>query len=590
MELKNIDGTLLHHAIIMACESVVRHRESLNAINVFPVADGDTGDNMASTAMSIIQNSQVKPSLRDTLISVANAALTGARGNSGMIFSQFFNGLTEEDQIPDTIDTNLFARLLVMACQSVRKAILHPVEGTIITVMDAWAKAVSDQVPDVLDFNTLLSQSIPAVEKALQSTALTLPVLQEAHVVDAGALGFSEFIKGFSAYLAAPHPIDISAIHLPEVDTHHELPSGDKAPEERYCTEILLTGEALNREQLTMNLEAFGDCIVSSGNSSLSRFHLHCNEPWHVFDLMRKQGTISQAKAQDMLRQYQMAHQNPFPIALVVDSSADLPKALMDKYQVHVISLNMHLDAHHLLDRICINPDTFYDELATLKTYPKTSCPATGIIEEQIRHISAYYQHVLVLPIAKALSATHDAIINASRAFANVHVLDTKSTSAGIGLLLDYAGQMMTEGLDIETIKTRLMAVIPKTKFLVYVHQFDSLIRSGRVNKIRATIAQWAHIKPIITLDESGKGVVCDKAFSETKALTKIIQAMQKWQQTHGLKTYAIVHAGAPDKATAFAQWCSEAFQIPPAFVEPVSSAIGLHAGQGCIGLVGMGE
>ncbi len=588
MTFLTLDATKLHSACLIACEFIIHHRDELNAINVFPVADGDTGDNMASTALSIIQNSSPKPSITDTLRSLANAATLGARGNSGMIFSQFFNGLTEVESLPEQIDTQHFARLLIQASHSVRQAILHPIEGTIITVIDAWAKNTENLAKKISNFQELLTQSLIAANTALQSTATTLAVLKEAHVVDAGALGFYHFIQGFAQYLENPRQLDVTHMHFDSVEPHHDLPSSDTPPNERYCTEIMLTGESIDRDQITHHLEQFGDCIVSSGNASLCRFHLHCTHPHHVFESLLNQGTISQSKAQDMMRQFQMVHQTKFPIALVTDSSADIPQHLLDDHQIHIIQLNMQLDNHHLLDRICINPETFYERLTTLKTYPKTSFPSPGIIEEQIKHIAAHYPQVLILPIAQALSGTHDAIVKATQNFSNVHVVDSKSTSGGLGLLVLYAGQLIASGHSIDDIKQKLLVKISKTHFYVYVHQFESLIRSGRISKIGGRIAQFAHVKPIITLNEQGKGTIYDKAFSETKALSKLIGFVDTLCRTEQLETYAIVHAGAPEKAQDFAELTQEAFGYAPAFIEPVSTAIGLHAGKGCVGLVAM--
>jgi len=588
MEIRHLNSETIHCAILSACNFIINNRENLNAINLFPVADGDTGDNMSATALSMIHLSSAKPTLNETFQSLANSALLGARGNSGMIFSQFFNGLAETKLSAEQINTRAFADLISNASKSVRSAILHPVEGTMITVMDAWSTSTSKLAKEFTCFKKLIQHTLTEVNKTLQNTANILPVLKKAQVVDAGALGFYHFISGFADYLANPRPIDKKQIHWDCIETHHELPADGTPPQQRYCTEIMLFGASIDKKQIALQLEQFGDSVVSSGNENLCRFHLHCKEPADVFTSLFRVGKITQAKAEDMLRQFQMLHQRKYPIALVTDSSADIPQALLDEHQIHLIQLNMQLDGHHLLDRLCMHQDTFYDNLTSLKTYPTTSYPSPAPIEKQIGNLAKHYEQVLILPLSQALSGLHDAICKATAHLANVHVVNSCHTSAGLGLLVNHAAQLITTGHSIEEIKKELLLKTPKINFFVYVNHFDSLIRGGRISKLGGKIAQLAHVKPIITFDKLGKAILFDKTFSEKKGLRQLIHYVNQARQNQSLACYGIVHAGVPEKALLFAQRTSEAFNQPPAFIESASTAIGLHAGKGAIGLVSM--
>jgi DegV family protein with EDD domain len=588
MEMKHLDVSTIHGAFLTACEAIIINRENLNAINLFPVADGDTGDNMSSTALAIITHSSSKSSLKETLQSLAHSALIGARGNSGMIFSQFFNGLTETELGTEKIDPPTFAQLIAKASASVRSSILNPVEGTIITVIDAWSASINKVVKEFNCFKKMLSATLSEVTLALQSTAITLPVLKDAQVVDSGALGFYHFINGFVEYLNNPREINKARLQVEQTETLHEPPTNGIQPTQRYCTEILLSGTDLNRADIAKNLEQFGDSVVSSGNSNLCRVHVHCKQPSLVFEELMKKGTITQAKAEDMLRQFQIIHQAKYPIALVTDSSADIPQSILDQYQIHIIQLNMHLDEHHLIDRICVNQEKFYNNLPKLKSYPKTSFPSPALIKSQINHLAKHYQEVLVLPIAQSLSGTHDAIVKASEGMNNVHVINSCLTSVGLGFLVSHAAQLIDSGLDINNIKQRLLRKIPKIKVYVYVDQFESLIRSGRISKLSGKIAQFANLKPLITLDELGKAVVFDKAFSELKAWDKIIQHVKTFSPNSVIDNYALVHAGVPDKIQQFAELTSESFNKEPMFIEHVSTALGLHAGKGGMALAVM--
>jgi fatty acid kinase/fatty acid kinase fatty acid binding subunit len=356
MELTKIDKPLFFHSIRYACLYLAEARESINAINVFPVADGDTGDNMAATAKAIIFHSHEADTLAETARTIADASVMGARGNSGMIFSQFFNGIAENIPNTNALTTLQFAQLIQKAVASVRTAIFNPVEGTILTVMEQWSQCLLVHSQSVHCFRALNQACLPMLEKALQSTQTTLDVLREAHVVDAGALGFSMFIQGTAAYIDDPSLV-IQEETVETIAVEHEIPTADQKPNKRYCTEAVLMSSQLNKANLSETLSSHGESIVMSSNPRLSRFHIHCDKPWDLFADLQAIGTIQYPKVDDMIRQYQSMHQRKHPIALVTDSSANLSDALMERYQVHTIPVNVHINEHDLLDKLCLDTE-----------------------------------------------------------------------------------------------------------------------------------------------------------------------------------------------------------------------------------------
>jgi uncharacterized protein len=587
MALQQLDAGLLHSGFINACHAIILQRETLNAINVFPVADGDTGNNMAATAEAVINHATLQPTLAATLQEVANAAIMGARGNSGMIFSQFFNGLLEMP-LPEEIDTRQFADLIHLACKSVRGAIANPVEGTILTVMEVWAQSLAEHAPSNSCFNVLLKKTVADAEQALQSTTNTLALLKDAQVVDAGALGFTLFIQGFSSYLANPTQIQETRAVMVSEQHNHEIFTPGNPPTRRYCTEALLMGDAIDKAQLSGLLQEHGDSIVLTANKNLSRFHVHSNEPWKIFTALRDIGQVRYPKVDDMLRQYQFLHAPKARIALLTDTSANIPQDLLDQYQIHLIALNIQIDDHHLLDKYSLDSASFYESLRGLQTYPTSSCPSPAFIAEKIKHLAEQYDDVLVISVSAALSGTYNAMNVAAKAYPNVHVINSCHVSGSQGLLVNHAAELIADGLSINAIKNALLDKIGKTHLLIMVDQFESLIRSGRISKLKGKFAQFTGMKPILSLDEEGHGIIFDKAFNETKALSKIVNTVKELSRKEGLDNYCIIHAGAPEKAAEFAHMTSDAFGHAPAFIEPVSTAIGLHAGRGCVAIAAM--
>lgn len=591
MVLNELNAASLYAAIMQACYAVVAQRDNLNAINLFPVADGDTGDNMAATATAIIRYATIKPSIAETLQSIADAGIMGARGNSGMIFSQFFNGLLEKAPNSEHLNTQSFATILNYAAASVRAAILHPVEGTMLTMIETWARRVDALSVQYPCFNQLLLHTHLEIEQALQKTAHTIEVLEQANVVDAGALGFYHFIEAFTGQLDNPRPLPESIDEVLYCDAHeheHELPAADEPPTYRYCTEAILTANDLDKHALAELLEQHGDCVVLTANQRMCRFHLHTSTPWQVFSTVKTHGKIEQPKVDDMLRQFEVLHRRKNSIALVVDSGADIPQSFIDAHQLHVIPINVFIDGHHLLDRFCVDNTSLYNSLADMKTYPTTSFPALTLIESKFRQLASQYEHVLVLSIAKALSGTHDAFVTAASVYDNVHVINTKQTAGGHGLLACHAAKLIADNQDIDTIVSSICDKVAKTSSFVAVEQFDSLIRSGRVGKLTGRIAQFSGIKPILGFDAEGKGFVYDKAFSSAKALTKMVHVIEGLAQSSAIESYCIFHAGVPEKAQQFAALTTEAFNHAPDFIECVSPGIGLHAGQGCVAIAVM--
>src|SRR3990167_2313746 len=201
-----LDGTRLYRAIVAGIRQVISKQEYLNNINVFPVPDRDTGTNMALTLNAILEStySHHDSSIHELLDTVANAALNGARGNSGAILAQFFQGLSEGAKTVDKkMTTQNFVAAIATAVNFAHRALSQPKEGTILTVIRDFSDEITHQQlsNQTVDFVVLLSLGILRAEKSLQNTMLQLKELKKAGVVDAGAQGFVEFLNGIYSFI-----------------------------------------------------------------------------------------------------------------------------------------------------------------------------------------------------------------------------------------------------------------------------------------------------------------------------------------------------------------------------------------------------
>lgn len=594
MPLVCLNSKQLYDAILNGCQCLIEQEEHLNKINVFPVPDGDTGSNLCATAKAVTQYAQENSTIKDTLLSIAEASIIGARGNSGMIFSQFFNGLHENIDNTDGVTLNDFSTLLYQTALSVRQAILSPIDGTMLTVMEAWADLANQTAVNLACFKESMLRVLPMLEQTVENTKEKLAVLKESDVVDAGALGFYYFVQGFTRHLHADEKIEINNKPTDiEIIKHlHQHDNLTTPPAHRYCTEGVIRGTNIDKNGLKNQLAALGDSLVLSGSNTLCRFHIHTNTPELVYSQLLETGTLQHPKVDDMHRQVEMTQPSKKSIALVMDSCADVPQVLQDRFQIHVLPINLHLDEHHLLDGYSFEPDSFYQNLNSLNQYPKTSRPSTVMVEKKIAQLATSYEDVIIITVSQALSGTHDEIVTAANKHPNVHVINSKSSAGAQGLLVNYAGELIEAGHEIKTILNALNNTRENTRIFVAIEQFDSLIRSGRISMLKGKLAQLTGIKPIISINSEGQGHIQGKALNTSKAMRKLITYVNHFceEKQRKLKNYCIVHAGVAKKAATLSLMTTEAFRKPPAYIEHVSTAIGLHAGFGAVAVAIMLE
>ncbi|MEJ2385237.1 MAG: DAK2 domain-containing protein [Xanthomonadales bacterium] len=268
--IKHLDGDTFAAALRSGIHRVLGQQELLNRINVFPVADSDTGTNLAlslGSALGLLNSSGPKQ-LGTLLADVADALLDGSRGNSGAILAQFFQGLSDAAGEITHFSTYTFGKAVSQGSEYAHDALSKPREGTILSVIAAFAESINSQVFRVPErgFDAILDEALQRVEEALANTPNQLDVLRKAGVVDAGAKGFTELVSGMATYLR-----DGSEVPLPHGSMAHELePAVDtsgleNASQYRYCTECIVTGPGIDRRKLREQLSALGDSLVLAG-------------------------------------------------------------------------------------------------------------------------------------------------------------------------------------------------------------------------------------------------------------------------------------------------------------------------------------
>ncbi len=590
MTIKQMTGENIYHAFLSGASEVIKQKKELNRINVFPVPDGDTGSNLAYTMYTIVQQSKVQNSVKKTMESIAEAALNGARGNSGIIFAQYVNGLYMEMDDSEDITIEGFTLSANKAVDYAYKSISNPVEGTMITVIKDWANYLNQYKDKAADFAELMSGSLDAALESLRTTPEKLKVLRDAHVVDSGAKGFVHFVEGFLNFVRTREVIEFDKFEEDlsiEVEDVHLMEDLDLS--NRYCTEALIQGDGLDTEEIRALLTPLGDSLIIAGNDKRVRIHMHTGEPDQMFKILRHKGKILQQKADDMQRQFDAIHNKKYDIALITDSIADLPKNLMDEYQIHMMPLNLLIEDSNYLDKTTVSATYFYQLMDEIAQYPSSAQPGIKDAENFLKFVKSHYEKIIVITVADKMSGTYNtfkrAIENLSLDSSKVALIDSKRNSGAEGLIVMKAAEMIHEGLGFEEIVAKVNDLTLKSEIYVSVTDLKYMVRSGRIGRVAGYAINALNFKPVVSIDSEGKGSIIGKSFSVESNTKKIYSLVDEIQKNDKIERYAIVHANALDRANRFKEHFIKTIGKEPEYIMEISSIVAMSAGLGTVAI-----
>lgn len=584
--LVELDGRNLYYAFIAGARKVIENQVELNRINVFPVSDGDTGTNLAGTIRSVIESLHPHRSYKITADRIAEATMINARGNSGIIFAQFFYGLSNETGELRSVTLKQFAESLMKSVSYVYAAVARPVEGTMLTVIKDFADYIYNSRNKFSDFNHMLASSYEILKKSLRETKSKLAVLGKNNVVDAGAKGFVLFFEGIMEFINSRNIRDLMSSR--PLTTHFEK-AEEMITEKmsfRYCTEAVIKDCRIDREMLIRTLEKYGDSVVVAGADKLRRIHLHTNVPSELFNNIRDAGTITFQKADDMVRHYQTANERKWKIALVTDSTCDLSQELIDNYQVNVLPVNINFGENHYLDKVTLQPEQFYSLLSETKDHPKTSQVNENTFVNLYSHLASHYDSVIAIHLSDKLSGTffssQKAALKISGEFGKpVTVLNSRNLSGSLGLIVLRAAQAIESGFSHDEIVSQAEKWIQNARIFVSVKTMKYMVRGGRVSAATGLIAKILNINPIVSLDQSGKAVLFDKTFSQKANMERVMNHVQKINDNKKIWNYIVLHANNTRSAEWFSGKMEKLTGKKPVSVVNISPVIGANAGAG---------
>ncbi len=590
-----LDGPRLARTLTAASDWVAAGREELNRINVFPVPDGDTGTNFTLTLRAVADALRAvgDASLGETARAAARAAVLGARGNSGMMLAHFLLGFAEAVGPTERASTVEIAAAVRLGADRLYAALDDPREGTILTVARETAAAAERIARETGDISLFMRKVLAEGQVALERTPELMAVLREAGVVDAGGMGFVRLLEGVVRFIEGD-PI------LPAMTGEFAAPDGFSPAAEfevaaerdyRFCTEVLVRGDQLpGANEVRAALRAFGGSIVVAVAGDILKAHVHTDTPEAVFTYAARWGTLAGTKAEDMRAQHRaLGHGAKRPVAIVVDSSCDLPDSVLDRHGIHLVPVQVIFGTEVFKDRVELKSEEFYRRLRAAKVPPTTSQPTPADFLRALRDARGEADEVLAVILASALSGTYQSCAAAIKASGldGIHLVDSRSASLGLGLLALRGAELAESGWPAADIARELVRVRDQSGLMVTVDRFDNLLRSGRVSRGKAWIGAMLDVKPILEVGPDGRVQPVDRVRGRENLVPRVLGLLERrlTPRPSALR-FGVVHADAPEVADRIRTALLAAFRPKEVLVAPVTPALAVHVGPGAWGVI----
>ncbi len=449
------DGQLLRQLLEAGTSWLERHTTAINSLNVFPVPDGDTGTNMVLTMKSALQELYQSPqdSVGAVAHTVSHGALMGARGNSGVILSQLLRGLAKSLDHKDTFDARDFASAWVEASATAYKAVMKPVEGTILTVSKDVANAAVSAAAEVEDLVYVFCRVVEEAKLSVARTPSLLPVLRDAGVVDAGGQGLLTVLEGMMRSIRG--------------DTLDSASSADatqgidivQGTEYGYEVQFILQGEALNLDEVREAINGMGESTLVVGDSSTIKVHVHTPEPGAPLTYAAQLGSLSQVTVENLSLQAQK---------FAATNRTGIAKALEHKASIAVVAVS----PGDGLSRV-------FESLGASAIVPggQTMNPSTEELLRAVEGMST--QEVIILPNNGNILLTARQVEGLTKKV--VRVVGSKTTPQGIGALLAFNYQA-----DLDT----NIGIMEQAAQNVRTVEVTTAVRSAQLNGVRVEEGQ----------------------------------------------------------------------------------------------------
>ena len=596
------DGLALYQLFADGILNLVKHQNTLDEINVYPVPDGDTGTNMVFTLLPIVEEckDKVTDNASETFKLMANTALDSARGNSGTIIAQYFYGMSEANINIEKINVMNFAKGLIKANHSARDSLTNPEEGTIITVMNDVAVEAQRLIDTGCDeFYSFLKSIYSISEISLKETKNILNILKKSDVVDAGALGFVLLIQGMLNVIEKSDGGRIQTTHL---DISYELSKIENLSKDidftihnKFCTECVVTADytaSIDKKELKNKIKDMGDSMVMAGSNKRVKIHIHTNEPAKLFKICNVYGKVIDRKVDDMTKQEKSIHHTgASSIAIIADSAADMPEEYIK--EMHVVPLKYSFGRQQHIDKVTQTTSEFYEQMKNDSNHPKTSQPAPKDFKKTYNFISSHYSSILSIHLSQKVSGTYQSAVNGAKNLSvkQIEIIDSKTASVGLGLLTMYAIELKQEGKSFNEIIERVNIKMEQTKLFLVIDDLSYIVKGGRLPSKVKTIANLLRLRPILTTKKSGKMSVGGVLYGKSRMVSKFAKFINTKIDNNKKYRMIVAHANCEkDGQNLINQIINyKTYNIEDHYLVKLSGGLGSHAGPGAL-VIGLQE
>ena len=431
-----INGIQLRDAFVSGANNISNHRQQVDALNVFPVPDGDTGTNMSMTinaAKRELLNMKDDITVETVSKKAASALLRGARGNSGVILSLLFRGFSKGLDGKETANAADIANALELGVAAAYKAVMKPTEGTILTVARLAAEKAKELAPNGLSVSEMWNEILLAAKEALAQTPELLPVLKKAGVVDAGGQGFVTIWEGMKVVINGG---EVIVAEEDQQKPQEKKAQGIAAEFDEgeitftYCTEFIVNKEKPDADPhgLRAYLESIGDCVVVVDDEEIIKCHVHTNDPGNAIQAGLKLGYLTSMKIDNMREQHGHSGTSAAELA-AAEMGEQLPEfpyiAVDDENEFGFVAVAAGEGVKQLFIDLGVN---------NVVSGGQTMNPSTDDILAAIHATPA--KHVFVLPNNKNIIMAAEQTINL--ADREVEVLQTRSIPEGLAAMLAF--------------------------------------------------------------------------------------------------------------------------------------------------------
>jgi hypothetical protein len=584
---KSLDGSEFKDLFIAGSKRLDESRDYLDSINVFPVPDADTGTNMAATLNNAVEalHDIDDHSLKNVLETIAHKLRMEARGNSGIILSEFFHGMFNPIKGKDEVLPKQFMDALADGKDAAYSALAEPREGTILTLIRQAVEDLKHAEAEISDMRKILEHMVESQRKTLEETKDMMPVLKKNNVVDSGAHGFLLFWEGALAYLNG----EIDHVILKPIKKVFKAEAVEQI-KYRFCAEGLVRGVSLDKAELQAELINRGDSLIITGDSDLLKIHVHTNEPTVVLDYLGGLGTLVKTKIDDMVDQSRekVAEENKQAVRIVVDSTSDLDLETREELDIEMTPLQVIFGDDIFLDRVNISADEFYHRLKSSKIIPKTSLPNGSDYLKSFEHVDPFCDTILAIYVSSALSGTHQAGVKWGREFSNEKVVtyDSGFASLATGMMAIEAATMAKAGEPLGVILNRLDEIKSKVSIYFTVDTLKFLEKNGRIGKASKFIGSILGLKPILSFVD-GEVRSHARAFGANGLMDKVIGQLEADAQKPGFEgNYAVVYSDNPEAHNWLIETMREKLDVKKLYTGQISPVIGAHVGPGALGVM----